>query len=260
MLRSRAGRGAFAGLRFTRSCPFLHPYDFMRTNRVTTRLVPLVGFLQIALSTGARAQAFEGVITVRLGGAPRGGQPTEMDYMAKGGNVRLNSVSPLGNVGVVAVPGEGRVYVLLEAQRMYMEQPINDLRGARAPGASATAARAQAAPPPVIKRTGRKETIAGHACEHVLVTSAGDGEIDMCMARALGPFISPASALGGAGMPAWQRALATDGGFPLKVTRPDGTTLLEVIRIVRRKLPASNFTVPDDFVKMDRPPGRDIRR
>ncbi|HYW32037.1 MAG TPA: DUF4412 domain-containing protein, partial [Gemmatimonas sp.] len=176
------------------------------------------------------------------------------------GNVRLNSVSPLGNVGVVAVPKEGRVYVLLEAQRMYIEQPLNDVRAStRAPGSSgSSAARPQPAPPPLptVKRTGRRETIAGYECEHVIVTSLADGDMDVCMARALGPFVSPASAMGVAVMPAWQRALVADGGFPLKVTRSDGKTLLEVTRIVKRTLPASSFTVPDDFVKMDRPPGR----
>ncbi|MES2521967.1 MAG: DUF4412 domain-containing protein [Gemmatimonadota bacterium] len=237
----------------------------MSTRLVTLFLAPLLALAVGVSPVQVLAQPFEGVITVRMGPGPRGEPGPEMEYMAKGGNVRMNSVSPLGKVGVVAVPAEGRIYVLLEAQRMYMEQPINGVRaGGRAagtPGAAgagaASPAGAKAPAAPVLKRTGRKETIAGHECEHVLVSSGqAENDMDVCIARGLGPFVSPASAMGGAAMPAWQRALMADGGFPLKVLRTDGKTLLEVTRIERRKLPAASFTVPDDFVKMDRPPGR----
>src|SRR5688500_14314286 len=98
----------------------------MTTRLVTLFLAPLLALGSLPVQAGA--QPFEGVITVRMGAGPRGEPAPEMEYMAKGGNVRMNTVSPLGNVGVVAVPAEGRVYVLLEAQRAYMEQPINAAR------------------------------------------------------------------------------------------------------------------------------------
>ncbi|HYW32899.1 MAG TPA: hypothetical protein VE869_15470, partial [Gemmatimonas sp.] len=75
----------------------------MRTHSLPVVFAPVVTLLLGAVSATARAQPFEGVITVRTGAAARADQPTEIEYMAKGGNVRLNSVSPLGNVGVVAV-------------------------------------------------------------------------------------------------------------------------------------------------------------
>jgi len=232
---------------------------------------PLVAVLALAAPGRAAAQPFEGVINVRMAGGARGGQPMpEIEYLTKGGNVRVNTVSPLGNVGVVAVPGEGKLYVLLDAQRMYMEQPLSPVASSLGAASRAAAGRGTAkggsqavrpatppAAPPVVKRTGRKDNIAGRECEHVLVTSP-EGDIDLCMARGLGPFVSPGSALGGAAsasMPAWQRAVAADGGFPLRVARADGVVQLEVTKIVARKLPAASFTVPDDYVKMDRPPG-----
>lgn len=196
-------------------------------------------------SSRVAAQAFEGVITVRMGGASRDGTPLpDLEYMARGGKMRLNVKSPMGTLAIIAVPTEKKLYTLLEAQAMYMEQPLTtDLgKGAATPNT----------PAPVITRTGKKETIAGYECEHVLI-AAGQGSTDVCMARGLGPFLAAGATLGAAALPAWQRALADDGGFPLKVSRGDGTTQLEVTKIEKRTLPASLFAVPDNYTKMDMP-------
>jgi hypothetical protein len=190
-----------------------------------------------------QAQEFEGVITMHMAGTARDGTPMpDLEYMARSGKMRINAKSPMGNMGIIAVPSEKKLYMLMDAQSMYMEQPLS-LTSSN-PASSATA--------PTVTRTGKKEMIAGYECEHVTVTEKSN-TLDVCMARGLGPFLSAASALPGATMPGWQKALIADGGFPLKVTKADGTTQLEVTKIEKKKLSDKLFTVPDNYSKMDMP-------
>lgn len=52
--------------------------------------------------------------------------------------------------------------------------------------------------------------------------------------------------------PAWQRMLTADGGFPRKVAMPDGSVLLEVVKIEKQKLASALFSVPLTSMKMGR--------
>jgi hypothetical protein len=193
-----------------------------------------------------QAQEFEGVITVHMTGTMRDGTPMpDLEYMARGGKMRINAKSPMGSMGIIAVPGDKKLYVLMDAQSMYMEQPLS-----LTPGTTASTM-----PALTITRTGKKETIAGYECEHVTITEKAN-TMDVCMARGLGPFLTAAAAMPGATMPGWQKALVDDGGFPLKVTKGDGTTQLEVTKIEKKRLTEKMFTVPDNYTKMDMPPGR----
>jgi hypothetical protein len=206
-----------------------------------TRLAGLLLSLSVLPAAALSAQDFEGAITVRMA-ATRNGQPApDLEYLARGGRVRVNVRSPMGSVAMIAVPAEKKLYTLMDAQSAYMEQPL-----------SMDGRAGSNEPAPTITRTGKKETIAGHECEHILI-SAPQGSTDVCMARGLGPFFMASL---GAAMPAWQRALIADGGFPLKVSRADGTTQLEVTKIERKKLNDAMFTVPDNYTKMDMPTGR----
>jgi len=204
-------------------------------------LLPAVLLSIALLDTGSlQAQEFEGLITVHMTGTTRDGtQIPDVEYMSRKGMVRLNVRSPMGSIGVIAIPAEKKLYALMDAQSAYMEQPLSfDI--------------AATTPAPVVTRTGKKETIAGYECEHILIAGQ-PGSMDVCMARGLGPFVAATVALGGQSMPAWQRALLADGGFPLKVIRADGTTQLEVTKIEKKRLSDALFTVPDNYTKMDMP-------
>jgi len=229
----------------------------MNLLRLSRASVPIVSALLLASPTVTHvaaqntASAFEGVITMRL--ANRGGNVTtmqEMEYMARGGKVRMSIAGPMGSMAIIGVPAEQKMYVLIDQQSAYMEMRM-DAEGARAVGAVA------AMPEPKMTRTGRKETIAGYECEHVLVESSQQ-TYDVCMARGLGPFVNAMSSInrmgrGGASLPAWQRSLGAEGAFPLKVTGPDGAVQLEVTRIERKKLAEAQFAVPLNYTKMDMP-------
>ena len=46
--------------------------------------------------------------------------------------------------------------------------------------------------------------------------------------------------------------LTADGGFSLKVTMPDGSVPLEVVKIEKKKLASDLFSVPLTYMKMGR--------
>lgn len=214
------------------------------TTLTLRRAAAFFAFSTVAQAGVLAAQEFEGVITMRSAALSRDGTPApEVEYMTRAGKMRINVRSPMGSMGMIASPAEKKMYVLMDAQRSYMEQPLS------------FGERVSTMPAPVLTRTGKKEMIAGHECEHVLVATKSD-TTDMCLARGLGPYIAPAL---GAQMNAWQRALVAEGAFALKVTKPDGTVQMEVTKIEKRKLSPALFEVPDSYTKMDmpmrRPPG-----
>ena len=133
----------------------------------------------------------------------------------------------------------------------------------RAGGTSPTVAvvnaaqtRAQSAAPTDVKltRTGKKETIAGYECEHVTVTSARE-TADICLAKGLGSYVNPMSAVRSGNEPAWQKQLA-DEGFPLKVTDATGKVAMEVTRIEKKRLDNTLFSVPEHYTRMQMPQRR----
>jgi hypothetical protein len=199
------------------------------------------------LTTPSGAQTpFEGAITMRVNGTMRDGQPIpDVQYLVRAGRVRLSASGPMGAMGVIAIPGEQKIFMVMDAQRAYMEMPMQ--MNERANAASQNAK---------VTRTGKKETIAGQECEHVLVENGAEN-VDICLAKGLGPFLSANMGFG-RGMPAWQRQLLAEGAFPLRVANADGKVQMEVTKIERKKLNEALFDVPDDYTKMEmprRPPG-----
>lgn len=222
-------------------------------SRVFTRLMPAPTTMLCAalvasplvspLATPLAAQSFEGSVSVRL--ATRGGAPQTVEYLTRNGNVRVNMATPAGAAAMLALASEQKMYMVLDAQRTYMEINTGEL--------AATAAKA---PESKVTHTGRKETIAGYECEHVLIETAGAGtasRTDVCLTSSLGRFISAMGGMGGAAAPAWQRMLTGDAGFPLRVTLGDGTVALEVTAVEKKRVSDTQFRIPADYNKMDMP-------
>jgi hypothetical protein len=204
--------------------------------------------LAMAWPLVASAQTFEGAITVRMAG--RGGQPgTDIEYLNRNGNVRVSLASPAGPVAILRLATEAKTYMVIESQKAYMEVPTAD-------AVSAVAANADKTKDAKITRSGRRETIAGYECEHVIVEVPGDGDTqktDVCITQALGRYVNPMAAFSGAAMAPWQRQLASEGGFPLKVIGHDGTVVAEVTRIEKKRVSDTQFRIPADFNKMAMP-------
>ena len=209
------------------------------------RLLVVASLLLLAATPSViAAQTFEGIVTAKVHAAD-GREATEVIYALRGGVMRMEMATrgDMRNIIIVDTPAKTN-YVLMPPQKTYMAMPFTT-GGAEAPG-----------PPPEIIRTGRKETIAGHTCEHWLVKDPS-GDLDVCVAAGLGaPFTM------GAGMgrePAWTGALRDQRGFPLKVARAGGATILEVTKIERKTLDPALFAPPADYKKMELPTGRPAR-
>jgi hypothetical protein len=193
------------------------------------------------------AQPFEGAVTMRLSAkGPNGPQLQDVEYLVRNGKVRVSMGGPAGGMALLSVPQEQKVYVLIAAQRAYMEMPLADAVSTVAANTPTDAK---------ITRTGRLETVAGFSCEHVTVAS-GAQTVDVCLAKGLGGYVNPLSAMQRGSEPAWQRLLAADGGFPLKVTMPDGSVPLQVVKIEKKRLANDLFSVPLNYTKMQMPSRR----
>jgi hypothetical protein len=202
--------------------------------------------LAVAWPQELRSQAFEGALNIRLTTMGRNGPASqELEYLTRAGNVRVNMVTPGGPVAILHLVDERKTYLMMESQKAYVEVPARDL----------TAAANAQAPDATLTRTGRREVIAGHACEHVIVETtspSGVQRTDVCATRDLGAFVNPVAAMGSGLAPAWQR-LSADAGFPLRVTMPDGTVALEVTKIEKRRVRDDLFRIPTEYGKTEMP-------
>jgi len=220
----------------SRVCPF--------TVAAATVSMVVVMVPQVVEAQPFVAQPFEGALTMRLTSkGANGPQVQEVEYLVRGGKVRVSMGGPAGAMSLLSVPQEQKVYVLMAAQNAYMEMPISD-------ASSSVAAKTPA--DVKITRTGRMDTVAGSACEHVTVASAAQ-TVDICLAKGLGGYVNPLASMQRGSEPAWQRMLTADGGFPLKVTMQDGSIPIEVVKIEKKKLASDLFSVPLTYTKMEMP-------
>jgi len=188
----------------------------------------------------AWAQAFEGTVNARIGTGEGGRPPVEAQYSMREGKLRMEVDVPGRSEGarsiVIMDPAAKTAYMLMPAQKMYMVMPAM-------PGAGAEERH------PEIVKTGRKEKIAGYDCEHWIVKDKA-GEVDACVASGMGAFASGMGRDTG-----WSGSLRDQQGFPLKVAKVGGATIMEVTKIERKKLDPSLFTVPADYQKREMPSG-----
>jgi hypothetical protein len=213
------------------------------------RAAVLVG---TAWTSVAQAQApFEGVVTMRIGGGAAAGAPNmpqEMEYLISGKRVRVNMGGPTGAMSLLMMPSEKKLYMLLSAQKSYMEMPMGDELSNTAVPAGVS-----------MVKTGRTETIAGYRCEHIELTGPGPSgtpqKTDACLSKELGGYANPMAGMGGGREAPWQKAIQAEG-FPLKVTSADGSVALEVTKVEKKRLGNDLFTVPLSYSKVAMPQRR----
>lgn len=189
---------------------------------------------------------FEGAITMRVsaastGGAARGGGIQEAEYLVRGSSVRVNLTGPAGAMSMLMSGSEKKSWVLMPAQKAYMELSVDT---------ASSAARNTLVGTTVVK-TGKRDMVAGTSCEVHRVTSPLD-TTDVCLAKGMGRFVSPLGGMGGGALAPWQRVLDADV-FPMKVAKPDGTVVMEVTKVERRRLAPDLFAIPLAWQKMSMP-------
>lgn len=222
--------------------------------RLLIRVLPSTLVLCAVMPLAVAAQAFEGSVTMRVNlgaraSAQAGAAATQqLEYQVRGGKVRVNLGGPMGGMAMLAVPQERKLYMLMAAQQTYMELPMAE---------AASAASSIPEPDVKVTRTGKKEMIAGLSCEHVLVAQGKAPPTDMCITTELGRYVDPGQVMRAGAVPAWQKQIGD--GFPLKVTQPDGTVMMEAIAVEKKRLSNDLFSVPSNYNKMAvpvrRPPG-----
>ena len=189
----------------------------------------------------AQTPRFEGVVSMVL---HNNGMANEAQYSVKDGQVRMDVQAGGMQAYMLMAPADGKMVIVMPAQRMYMEQSMDGLMAAG--GATKTDIKK-----PEVKMTGKKETIAGLECEHATITDDTGHNADACLTKSLGSFMLPSGPMGRGGQAGWQTALG-EGMFPLKVT-VDNQVAFEVVRVEKKSLDNSIFLLPDGFQKMNMP-------
>jgi hypothetical protein len=203
----------------------------------------------------ARSRAFEGSVSMRATlPSPNGAQTQVMEYLVREGKARVNVAG--GAVSVLVLPAESRAYLLMTAQTSYREMPLpaaatsGATSGATPPGGSARG------PVPVVTsvRLGRTETIAGLRCDAmrmVMRVAERADSLELCVTTELGEYVNPLTLMRGGADPV--RDALPPGGFPLRVARSDGSVMLEVTKVERRRLDPALFSVPLDYTRVEAP-------
>src|SRR5678815_3093461 len=133
------------------------PYRFLRVSTIAA----LVG---LPAATAVAQSKFEGTITARLGNR------TDVTYSLKGDQFRMDMSAGMG--GYMLYDGSTKsTAMVMPAQKMYMDPSAMA-------GMTGRAAAAGDHKTFDFKMTGRKETIAGYECEHMIVTG-DDGQYDI---------------------------------------------------------------------------------
>jgi hypothetical protein len=217
----------------------------------------VLSVLAATLPAGVAAQAFEGRVTAQMGGNANR-PPADVVIYAKGGQSRMESTMGGMPVALIMDYQGGAITTLMIPQRMYVKM---DLKQAAAQWRGMTGTTDTT--PPTITRTGRRETIAGVSCEHIVFETAGGAQSDVCAAKGMGFFGGGGSMRGGrgAGVPADIDRLMrefSEGFFPLKIENVNGTTRTQVLlvtKIERQAVDLALFQPPADFTEMQMPLG-----
>lgn len=215
------------------------------------RLLPCLLAALFAASGALRAAQFEGKIGLKI--TPGKGQPHDINYSIKGDKMRIElPTQGAGMGGMILDTAKREMTVLIDAQHMYMVQPMADV--AAAPGGD------KKGPTPTLEKTGQKETILGYAAEKFISTHE-NGTTEMWLAEGLGTFMpfggGPMGGRGRGGPPAqqgWEKALAGKDLFPLRVVtkNKDGSEFrMEATSIEKKSLPDSLFEPPAGYQKFD---------
>ncbi len=186
-----------------------------------------------ATAHGQSSKQFQGVVTFETEGG------RSFQYSIREGIVRLDMNAENQQTAMILNPEARKVYMLLPAQKSYMEMQFPETQELEA---SANGAK------PV--KTGKSEVVAGHRCDYWTVKEDA-GQVDVCVARDMGGFRAFSNqSIGSASE--WQKAIGDDS-FPLKVVmHKDGQEEVGLVatKVEAKQLDASLFAPPSSYTKM----------
>jgi hypothetical protein len=221
----------------------------------------------------ALLDGFEGEIDVTGKGDKPAEAPVPLALLIKGGKIRVDLPEELAKSGAGALGANAKGYgifdsaakkidVVLDSSKQVIVIDLNkvgeQMKGFTPPPRPehGNAAPAKEAPPKVTK-TGKYDTVAGTRCENWDVAS-DHREGTVCVAEQGFSWLNfPMSALNG--VPTehlWMADLLDGKHFPLRFIGygPDGvkeTARIEVTKIDKKTLPATDFEVPPSYAVID---------
>lgn len=201
---------------------------------------PRLPFLSLLLLCNSAAAAeFEGQVDYAITSQ---GQTQQMSFLVRGPRARIDVAG--GQAAAIIDRDASIQIVLMPARKMYMNMAIQ-----RSVAESAE----KQSRPTALRKTGKRETIAGVACD-VYAYKNEDGAGELCNARGLGRFLP----LQGSGQ-SWpfERVLAGEDLFPLRVDHrgKDGAVQLLATKIDRRAIDPALLKPPADYTPMGVPGG-----
>jgi Domain of unknown function (DUF4412) len=221
----------------------------------------------------ALLDGFEGEIDVTGKGDKPTDAPVSVALLIKDGKLRVDIPEGLAKSGAgplgANAKGYGmldsaakKVYVVLDSSKQVIVIDLNKV-GEQVKGFTPPAPRPEhgnATPkeaPPKVTKTGKYDTVAGYKCENWDVTS-DHREGTVCVVQEGFSWLSlPMAALNG--VPTehlWMADLLDGKHFPLRFVGygPDGvkeTRRIEVTKVDKKTLPASDFTYPPTYAVID---------
>lgn len=210
----------------------------------------LLTFAALAAAASLAAADFEGKVRLKMSAAD--GKAQELDYSVKPGFIRTDiEAAPGQKASMIMDFAKQEMIMLMPAQKMYMVHSIARMT---------EAANDAAGDDFTFEKTGDKEEILGYDCVKY-ISKTKDMTSDIWVTEELGRF----GGLGNSNNPmggrsatpnaAWTKALAGKNFFPLRVVSrdPKGREQfrLEAVAVEKGAQPASLFTAPADFQKLD---------
>jgi hypothetical protein len=218
-----------------------------------------VAMAPAVLAGRLEAQTFEGVINTQM--TLENGRTVDGVYQIKGNKSRWEGTMPgaerMGGTAMIFDGEAGTMTTVMPAQKMYMVMNVREM--AKGMPESDTKF-------PKMTKTGKKERIAGHPCEHWLM--GDDQKMDVCLAKGLG-FFGMGGGKGRGGLstafPTMERAkleaqvaahpevkeLVEGGAFPLKMEDGDRKFSMIVTKIEKKSLADDLFRAPAGYQEMN---------
>lgn len=213
--------------------------------RILRSLLLLVTF-GLSTNLGLRAADFEGTIDMSI---KEGRQSHQITYATKAGQLRISmNGGPLGQMNSLVDVAGGRILVLMDAQKMYMEMPIA--------GQIQTAINDRVPDASRMIRSEETTNILGYPCRKYTFDE-DEGPVEIWATDQLGQFVAMPQGNPMQPTPAketWDQFITGDF-FPLRIiaSNQQGKERMrwEVTKVTPQSLSASLFAVPPGYRKFD---------
>jgi hypothetical protein len=205
----------------------------------------------LTLPSALSAAAFEGKVSMTIANANKDKAQSITLYMREG-MTKIVAPTEQGQFTEIMDFKNHQFIMLMDAQKMYMVQPMKPDAAAKYQGQAAKDF------PPDVQLTTSKETILGYDCTKIVAVGK-DGTAEIWVTDQLGTFMGMTPGGGPFGgrshvPPQWEAVLKGRDFFPLRVVVTDKNKLvsrMEVTSVEKKSFSESDFAAPDGYQKFD---------